>query len=100
MPAMASWAARRLREHTISLMASARVRSRRPLRKARWVNSPGRARLAPAANTSSSTLCTATKPPWQWSSTTVSRVKLRGARINNSRASSTRCWLVGSTTWP
>ena len=32
-----------------SLTASAWVRSRRPERKARWVNSPGSARRAPAA---------------------------------------------------
>ena len=100
MPAMASWAARRLRAVIISLIASARVRSSRPLRKARWLNSPGTARRAPAASTSSSTRCTATKPPWQWSSTTSSRVKLRGACIHSSRASSTRSAVAGSTTWP
>ena len=97
---MASWAARRLRAVTSSLTASARVRSRRPLRNARWLNSPGRARRAPAASTSSSTRCTQIKPPWQWNSTTVSRVKLRGARINSSKASSTRSPLAGSHTWP
>jgi glucosamine 6-phosphate synthetase-like amidotransferase/phosphosugar isomerase protein len=45
---MASWAARRLRAEIISLIDSARVRSSRPFKKARWLNSPGSARRAPA----------------------------------------------------
>ena len=99
-PAIASWAARRPRASIRAARASARVRSRRPLRKARWLNSPGLARRAPALSTSSSTRRTASRPPWQCSSTTSSRVKLRGARISSSSASSARSPLMGSTTWP
>ena len=99
-PAIASWAALCPRAAIISAIASARVRSSRPLRNALWLNSPGAASRAPASSTAFSTRRTATRPPWQCNSTTSSRVKLRGARISSSRASSSRSPLFGSTTWP
>ena len=101
LPASCSLAARKassVREWIKSATASACARSMRPLRKARRVNSPGSASRAPFASTVSRTIFAARIPPWQVISTTSSRVKVRGARMTASRASSTVC--PSRTTWP
>lgn len=64
------------------------VRSRRPLRKALSVNSPGRAGRAPASMHARSTRAAHTPPPCVCSSTTSSRVYERGASIDSSSTSS------------
>ncbi len=46
-----------------SITASAWLKSKRPFRKARLVNSPGSARRAPSSSTRSSTPCKGIKPP-------------------------------------
>ena len=45
------------------ITASARLKSMRPLRKARLVNSPGSAARTPRAYSAESTLCAAQEPP-------------------------------------
>ena len=62
-----------------SATASAWAKSIWPLRKARSLNSPGRARRAPAASTAFNSICITTGPPWPCSSTTSSPVKELGA---------------------
>ena len=57
-----------------SMTASAWVRSSRPFKKARFVNSPGPACLAPAANRAASTSRRTTGDPWQWNSAESSPV--------------------------
>ena len=57
-----------------SATASAWTRSMRPLRKARSVNSPGRATRAPRARTRASRRSVTTGPPWPCSSRTSSPV--------------------------
>ncbi len=56
------------------ITASARLRSMRPFKKARLVNSPGWAIRAPSARHRESTAPALTPPPWQWISATSSRV--------------------------
>mmetsp|Transcript_1265 Transcript_1265/g.2562 ORF Transcript_1265/g.2562 Transcript_1265/m.2562 type:complete len:201 (-) Transcript_1265:932-1534(-) len=62
-PLRASWTPCAERALMMSARASAWVRSSRPLRNARCVNSPGDARRAPQLNASRSTCCTTTNPP-------------------------------------
>ena len=57
-----------------SITASAWDRSIRPFKKARFVNSPGSASLAPYFNTVSRSFFITTTPPWQSISTTSSLV--------------------------
>ena len=64
-PARAVRAARVDWAATRSATPSAWVRSRRPFKKARRVNSPGSASRAPWLRQSWSTCCTAINPPWQ-----------------------------------
>ncbi|MNL13843.1 hypothetical protein D3C87_1347630 [compost metagenome] len=66
--------ARSVRALDTSAIASAWVRSRRPPRKARLVNSPGAASRAPRSSTAASRRCTTAGPAWHWSSTTSSVV--------------------------
>src|SRR5436190_3741044 len=61
-----------------SSTASACARSRRPFRKARSVNSPGRAGRAPRSRSARSRRSTSGGDPGRWTSTTSSRVKVRG----------------------
>ena len=82
---------------------SASERSSLPFRKARFVNSPGPAASAPAANTSRRIFCMTNMPPWHWSSTTSSPVYDAGARNTRHTAWSTGERLpssAGSTTVP
>jgi hypothetical protein len=71
-----------------SATASAWVRSIRPLRNARRVNSPGSECLAPQERIRARTCRVTTGPPWQPISTVSSRVKERGPRNTVSRTSS------------
>ena len=57
-----------------SITASAWVRSIRPFRNARRVNSPGRACRNPAANSASSPAASAAGEPWHWISAVSSPV--------------------------
>ena len=60
----------------------------RPLRKARWVNSPGSAARAPASMSHSRRRCRMKVEPWQDSSTVSSPVNECGARKTVATASS------------
>ena len=76
-----------------SAIASAWARSILPLRKARWLNSPGSATRRPgsrgrpvtasgsaaASRQRASSSCSTTAPPWAWSSSTSSPVNEWGA---------------------
>ena len=75
----------------VSSTASACVRSRRPLRNARFVNSPGSASLAPLRMSISHRAWSTRAPPWQWISTTSSAVYERGARMTTTSTSSSAC---------
>ena len=70
------------------MTASARERSMRPFKKARFVNSPGAAGSAPFVNSASSTRRGATVPPCVLISTVSSPVKVRGASITVAKTSS------------
>ena len=65
----------------ISITASAWLKSILRFKKALLVYSPGSASLAPALIISSKTLLVETIPPWQFTSTTSSAVKLFGPFI-------------------
>jgi len=84
----------------ISCTASAWARSRRPLRNARRVNSPGSAGRAPARRTAVRTSSRMRGPPWQWISSVSSPVKERGARMKTRRTSSRIRPVVGQTIFP
>ena len=77
-----------VRAWMMSMTACASERSRRPLRKARFVNSPRSAGLAPAFHVSSSVLRSVMRPPWHCSSTTSSTVYECGASMTSASASS------------
>src|SRR6185503_2712290 len=86
-PSRSSAAAARADSLPASVSAStpsARERSRRPLRKARRVNSPGRAARAPSASRRARAQASSGSAPGRWNSATSSRVKERGARIQRS----------------
>jgi len=72
------------------------ARSRRPLRNARSVNSPARARRAPAARQAAIARAAHTAPPCVCTSTTSSRVYERGASIASSRTCRMKQGLAGS----
>ena len=57
-----------------SATASAWAKSIWPFKKARSLNSPGRASRAPAASTAFNSICITTGPPWPCSSTESSPV--------------------------
>ena len=71
-----------------SATASACARSSLPLRKARFVNSPGSASRAPRFTTKSNTAVSGTIPPWQLNSTMSSPVYVLGACMTPSKTSS------------
>ena len=64
-----------------SITASASVKSMRPFRNARFVNSPGPACLAPSLNSSPSASLSTTGEPWHCSSAVSSPVYECGARL-------------------
>ena len=73
-----------------SITASAWLKSIRPFRNARRVNSPGCAKRAPEDRHSASTFCATQPPPCSWNSTTSSRVYDLGARMMTAMHSSMR----------
>ncbi len=97
MPLVADRAAAVLRACMRSATASACARSSLPARKARWVNSPGSASLAPASRMARRTACGAALPPCVVSSTTSSPVALVGPRKTVATAWSTRSPLASVT---
>ena len=84
----AARAARRSAAAIRSATASAWTRSSLPLRKARWLNSPGPAWRAPSSQQRSTSRRSSTGLPWACSSTTSSPVKLCGPGNASTRPSS------------
>ena len=80
----------------ISIIDSACAKSIRPFKKARFVNSPGSASRAPANKISSSILLVTKIPPWQLISTISSAVNVFGARMTETKTSSTFRSVSGS----
>ncbi len=74
LPSFAMASCLRVEARTVSLMYSAWVRSRFPLRKARSLNSPGRAMRAPLAMRFSQRVATESDDPWTWISAVSSPV--------------------------